>query len=71
MLVELVGSGRVGFSGSPVGFGFHLWYCYFGWIHQDLAGSVEIWLDHDKISLDLVESRLDLDEISSDLIGFQ
>ena len=49
-----------------------------------LAGSVEIWLDHDEISpnlvkfgldldrilSDLVRSGLDLDEISSDLIRF-
>ena len=48
---------------------------------QYLAGSVEIWPDHDKISLDLNEislhhvgSRLDLDEISPNLVqsnGFQ
>ena len=46
-----------------------------------MAGSVEIWPDHDKISLDLNEisphhvgSRLDLDEISPNLVqsnGFQ
>ena len=42
---------------------------------QYLAGSVEIWPDHDKISLDLNEispphvgSRLDLDEISPNLV---
>ena len=48
-----------------------------------LAGSVEIWLDHDEISPNLVKfgldldgilpnlvrSGLDLDEISSDLVG--
>ena len=48
---------------------------------QYLAGSVEIWPDHDKISLDLneisshhVESRLDLNEILPNLVqsnGFQ
>ena len=48
---------------------------------QYLAGSVEIWPDHNKISLDLNEisphhigSKLDLDEISPNLVqsnGFQ
>ena len=49
-----------------------------GWIADDviLAGSVEIWPDHDEIlpdlieiSPDLIRSGLDLDEISSDLVG--
>ena len=33
-----------------------------------LAGSVEIWLDHDEISPNLVKFGLDLDGILSDLI---
>ena len=37
MLVESAGSSRVGFSGSPVGFGFYLLCHYFGRIRQDLA----------------------------------
>ena len=52
-----------------------------GWIADDviLAGSVEIWPDHDEILPDLVKSGLDstrsrqiwtrFDEISSDLVG--
>ena len=53
MLVGSAGLGRVGFSSSPVSFGFYRRYRYFGQIR-------EIWPDHDKISLNLVESGLDL-----------
>ena len=53
MLVGSAGLGRVGFSSSPVSFGFYHRYRYFGQIR-------EIWPDHDKISLNLVESGLDL-----------
>ena len=88
MLVGSAGSGRVEFSSSSVDFNFYLWCRYFGQFQWDLADIwpdssrygrylakfVEIWPDHDKILLALVRSRLDLNEISPDLVqsdGFQ
>ena len=88
MLVRSAGSGHVRFSSSSVGFGFYLQLRYFGRFRRDLAdiwldpsrygrylaGSIEIWPDHDKILPALIGSGLDLDEISPNLVqsdGFQ
>ena len=50
MLVGSAGLGHVGFSGSPVGFGFYRRCRYFDRI-------VKIWPNHDKISPNLVRSN--------------
>lgn len=63
MLIRSSGSDLVRFWIVLVGFGFIV-------SNVILAGSVEIWPDHNEISPNLVEFGLDLDEISPDVIEF-